>query len=91
MIQYLVLVPRKLRFPILPTRIGNQLLFVLCNNCGVSKGDNCNHTENERILNGPWVTEEVKLALKHGYKITKIYSTFVLLIKITMKDLENFF
>ncbi len=26
------------------------------------------------MLNGTWVTEEVKLALNHGYKITKIYS-----------------
>ena len=43
-------------------------------NCGVSKGKNCNHNENERMLNGTWVTEEVKLAIKHGYKITKIYS-----------------
>ncbi len=74
MIQCKVLPPRKLRFPILPTRIGNKLLFVLCNKCGISKGNSCNHTENERILNGTWVTEEVKLALKHGYKITKIYS-----------------
>ena len=46
----------------------------LCYNCGVSIGDNDNHSENERILNGTWVTEEVKLALKHGYKITKINS-----------------
>jgi hypothetical protein len=48
-------------------------LFI-CYNCGVSIGDNDNHSENERILNGTWVTEEVKLALKHGYKITKINS-----------------
>jgi hypothetical protein len=26
------------------------------------------------MINGTWVTEEVKLALTHGYKITKIYS-----------------
>jgi hypothetical protein len=74
LIQCKVIPPRKLRFAILPTRIGNKLLFVLCYNCGVSKGDYCNHSENELILNGKWVSEEVKLALKYGYKITKIYS-----------------
>jgi hypothetical protein len=26
------------------------------------------------MINGTWVTEEVKLALTHGYKITKIDS-----------------
>jgi hypothetical protein len=26
------------------------------------------------MINGTWVTEEVILALTHGYKITKIYS-----------------
>ncbi len=72
MIQCKVLPPRKLRFPVLPTRIGEKL-FVLCYNSGVSKGKNCNHNENERMQNGTWVTEEVKLAIKHGYKITKIY------------------
>jgi hypothetical protein len=50
------------------------LEFVLCYNCGVSKGYNCNHSENERILNGAWVTEKAKLAIKHGYKIIKIFS-----------------
>jgi hypothetical protein len=51
LIQCKVLPPRNLRFPILPTRIGNKLLFVLSNNCGISKGDNLNHNENERKLN----------------------------------------
>ncbi len=51
LIQCKILPPRRLRFPILPTRIVNKLLFVLCFNCGVSKNDNCNHNENERTLN----------------------------------------
>jgi hypothetical protein len=74
LIQCKVLPPRKLRFPILPTRIDNKLLFVLCYNCGVSKNNLCSHNEYERMINGTWVTEEVKLSLTHGYKIRKIYS-----------------
>ncbi len=74
LIQCKVLPPRKLRFPILRTRKDNKLLFVLCYNCGVSKNNLCAHNEYERMINGTWVTEEVKLALTHGYKITKIYS-----------------
>jgi hypothetical protein len=49
-------------------------LFYVCFDCGVSTGYNYNHSENERILNGTWVTEEVKLAINHGYKQIKIYS-----------------
>jgi hypothetical protein len=74
LIQCTVLPPRKLRFPILPTRIDNKLLFVLRYNCGVSKNKVCSHSENERKINGTWMTEEVKLELTHGYKITKIYA-----------------
>ena len=33
----------------------------------------CNHNELERSLTGTWVTEEVSLALKKGYKIIKAY------------------
>jgi hypothetical protein len=60
LIQYKVLPPRKLTFPFPPTRIDNKLLFVLCYNGGVSKNNLCAHNENERMINGTWVTEEVK-------------------------------
>jgi hypothetical protein len=76
LIQCKVLPPRKLRFPIRPTRIDNKLLFILCYNCGVSKNKLFSHNENERMINGTWVTEEVKLALTHSHKIIKIYSVW---------------
>ena len=34
------------------------------------------HSDKIRYLEGTWVTEEVKLALKYGYKIIKIYSVW---------------
>jgi len=76
LIQCQVLPPRKLLFPILPTRISDKLLFVLCLKCGVEKKDNCVHSEKERSIEGTWVTEEVKLALKHGYLVKKIFSVW---------------
>ena len=34
------------------------------------------HSEKERSIEGTWVTEEVKLALKHGYLVKKIFSVW---------------
>ena len=77
LIHCIVLPPKKLRFPILPARIDGKLLFVLCNECGMKKQkEECMHSDKIRYLEGTWVTEEVKLALKYGYKIIKIYSVW---------------
>ena len=76
LIQCKILPPRKLRFPVLPTRIDGKLLFVLCLSCGRDKLDECNHNESQRMLEGTFVTEEVKLAVKHGYIVKKIYSVW---------------
>ena len=64
LIQCKLLPPRRLRFPVLPARIDGKLLFVLCRSCGDEKQNNCNHDENERLIEGTFVTEEVKLAVR---------------------------
>ena len=69
-----ILPPKKLLFPVLPTRYDHKLLFVLCNECAKIKQRNCTHNEKERSIEGTWITEEVKHALKRGYKILKIFS-----------------
>ena len=69
-----ILPPKGLLFPVLPTRVDNKLLFVLCKTCGDLKLTNCNHTDAERCIEGTWVTEEVKEAISQGYKIIKIFS-----------------
>jgi hypothetical protein len=69
-----VLPPKQLLFPVLPTRLNNKLLFVLCNECGILKQRNCKHNDKQRAIEGTWVTEEVKHALTRGYKILKIFS-----------------
>lgn len=32
----------------------------------------CDHTDNERAIIGTWITEEVKLSVKKGYKVTDV-------------------
>ena len=69
-----ILTPKQMLFPVLPTRCHNKLLFILCNICGHLKQADCNHSEDERAIEGTWVTEEVKHAIKNGYKMIKIFS-----------------
>ncbi len=70
-----ILPPKKLLFPVLPTKLNNKLLFVLCYTCGRNLNrQTCNHSNSERAIEGTWVTEEVKHAVKKGYIILKIFS-----------------
>ena len=68
-----ILPPNSLYFPVLPTRINGKLLFCLCSLCGDKKFSKCTHNDEERCLDGTWITLEIQQALKQGYKILKIY------------------
>ena len=65
--------PWRLRIPVLPQRINNKLMFVLCHTCASNESDNCNHSDEERSLTGTWTTDEVKKAIEKGYHVLKIY------------------
>lgn len=68
-----VLPPRGLFHPVLPVRIGGKLLFPLCRLCAENLQQTpCTHLDHERILQGTWVTEEVKKAVEKGYRIIKV-------------------
>lgn len=71
-----VLPPRALYLPILPLKINNKLVFALCNKCAEDQCEQCTHTVDERCLVGTWVTEEVKLAIEHGYVIHTLYEVW---------------
>ncbi len=72
-----ILPPKNLLFPVLPTKLNNKLLFVLCYKCGRNLNrQTCNHSNSERAIEGTWVTEEVKHAVKNGYIIQKIFSVW---------------
>ncbi|XP_055349061.1 uncharacterized protein LOC129595951 [Paramacrobiotus metropolitanus] len=72
-----VIPPEKLHFPVLPFTINGKLIFTLCMACAVSKNnDYCNHTDQERCLEGVWCTPELHHALDRGYKVHKIYEVW---------------
>ena len=63
--------------PVLPYRCRNKLTFPLCRSCAESQAQElCTHTPEERFLRGTWVSEEVKLALRKGYRIRRVWETY---------------
>ncbi|KAG8174743.1 hypothetical protein JTE90_012064 [Oedothorax gibbosus] len=72
-----VLPPRGLYHPVLPYRYDNKLMFPLCKTCCETlQQTTCNHTNAQRALTGTWVSEELKVAVKKGYLILKIYEVY---------------
>ncbi|XP_035213104.1 uncharacterized protein LOC118187028 [Stegodyphus dumicola] len=52
-------------------------MFPLCRTCAFLQcQSSCTHTDDERTLVGTWVSEEVKLAIKKGYRVTDIYEVY---------------
>lgn len=74
-----VLPPRDLYLPVLPMHCGpnKKLVFPLCQKCAENfQVEVCEHSEKERIMTGTWFSEELKLAVKKGYKIVKMHTVW---------------
>ncbi|XP_042906126.2 uncharacterized protein [Parasteatoda tepidariorum] len=66
--------PSGLFLPVLPYRSNEKLMFPLCRTCADTLSQvACTHTEEEKAITGTWVTEEVKLAVKKGYRIVEMH------------------
>lgn len=78
LIKCIILPPQSLELPILPLKINNKLMFVLCQKCASLENVvyTCNHQVQERCFKGTWVIAEIKKALVLGYKILKIYEVW---------------
>ena len=74
-----ILPPENLFIPVLPMHAGptKKLLFPLCRKCAESfQTKPCEHSAQERTMMGTWFSEEVKLAVKKGYMVQKIFSVW---------------
>ena len=73
-----VLAPQNLFHPVFPSRMANgRLVFTLCSMCSLKRNlGQCNHTPIQRSIVGTWCSPEIKLALKMGYKILKVYEVW---------------
>ncbi|XP_052129503.1 uncharacterized protein LOC127750891 [Frankliniella occidentalis] len=76
-----VLPPQDLYHPILPIRMHNKLMFVLCYACAQAcefdAPEECAHSDEERMLKDTWVVDEVRYALEHGYTLIKTFEVWI--------------
>ena len=78
-----VVPPRKLFHPLLPFRCNGKLLIPLCRTCAEQMHVNgCHHSDDERALDGAWVSLELYKAIKLGYKVLCYFFMFLTLIKL---------
>lgn len=76
-IKCVVLPPKRLYHPVLPLKMHNKLLFVLCHKCASDISfESCRHSNDERSFTGTYVAEELRVAVRKGYKILKLYEAW---------------
>ncbi|XP_077198782.1 uncharacterized protein LOC143839922 isoform X2 [Paroedura picta] len=69
--------PRGLFFPVLPYRVRGKLFFTLCRTCAeTNQQESCQHSNEERALEGTFCTPELHVALRLGYKVVKIFEVW---------------
>lgn len=58
-------------------------MFPLCRTCAeIMQKSPCAHNDDERAIVGTWVSEELKLAKKKGYRFTNVSSFFLYILYI---------
>ncbi|XP_033756183.1 probable DNA polymerase [Pecten maximus] len=69
--------PRNLFIPVLPYRSNGKLLFPLCRTCAEdSSTAKCCHGDQKRAITGTWVTDELKTAIRKGYRLLETYEVW---------------
>ncbi|XP_054280097.1 uncharacterized protein LOC128998123 [Macrosteles quadrilineatus] len=70
-----ILPPTDLYHPVLPMKMNDKLMFVLCRVCGenLSSSGECHHGVEERALVGTWTMMEIRKAVEKGYTILERY------------------
>ena len=79
-----VLPPRGLYHPVLQVREGGKLTFPLCRTCVMQemskplmkRSEECQHSDEERMMTGTWCTPELEKAVEKGYRILYVYEVW---------------
>jgi hypothetical protein len=72
-----VLPPPGLFHPVLPYRTQGKLMFPLCKTCADTCNQTpCDHSNNQRAIQGTWCHIELKKALEKGYQILRLHEVW---------------
>ncbi|KAJ8951329.1 hypothetical protein NQ317_017624 [Molorchus minor] len=69
-----ILPPTNLYHALLPVKMNDKLMFVLCRTCGeITSNTECQHDDESRALTSTWVIDEILEAIRLGYRILQIF------------------
>ena len=71
--------PMHLYYPVLPYPCNKSLLFFIYGSCAIERNlssDCTNETVAERTLTGTWALDEIRLAVKKGYKLVEVHELY---------------
>jgi DNA polymerase type B, organellar and viral len=72
-----VLPPQNLYFPVLPMKLHDKLMFVLCRRCAEELiQEECDHEVHDRAITGTWVVDEIRRAIELGYLIMFVFEVY---------------
>ena len=74
-----ILLPRHPYHPVVPFRFNKRLLFCLFRFRAIEQNrtEDCTHdTVAERALTGTWVLDEIRQAVKKGYKLVEVHEVY---------------
>lgn len=78
LVQVTVDPPDSLYLPVLPTLSKSKLLFGLCSTCmNERRPPPCEHSGKDRYITDVYTTVELSFAVKHGYKVVRVWELFV--------------
>ena len=78
LMKFSIVPPERLNHPMIPFRVNQKLMFSLCRTCVLNSntGQCCHKTDEERALTDTWVIDELRLAVKKGYRILEIHELY---------------
>lgn len=56
-----------------------KLVFIFCRSCAEEVNfviNGCEYDEEERVLEGKWITFEIELVVEEGYEILEVYEVW---------------
>ena len=69
-----ILPPHGLLLPVLPIKINNKIMFLLCHTCATNKSQQaCKCSNKDRVLIHMWCTPKINLVINLGYISIEIY------------------
>lgn len=74
LVKCVILPPRNLYHPVLPTRMHQRLVFALCRSCCETMNQNeCTHdSPSDRAFEGTWIVDELRKAISLGYTVMRV-------------------